>query len=204
MNEILNFRFYTETRPKNTNKKLNKYGVLTISKHTGTYDQDKRITYRMQYNSHPAWVLNNLVTAHYFPVATQNNTLCLYVTSICSTLHLRTTRNVFRYYLSRDGCYHSVTSVCKPVSFKGDWEFLVTVTYVHDIIMTRKWNQTRNPWTSILKIISNLFCVTGEKYVNKCFTASLALSTKYYKDKVPDMRQTGNNTKLENLKSTGD
>jgi hypothetical protein len=53
MNENLNSGFYTETRPKNNNKILNKYGVLTICRYTGIYDQDKGITYKMQYNSHP-------------------------------------------------------------------------------------------------------------------------------------------------------
>jgi hypothetical protein len=40
MNENLNSRFYTETRSKNTNKILNKYGLLTIGRHTRTLHHD--------------------------------------------------------------------------------------------------------------------------------------------------------------------
>jgi len=47
--------------------------------------------------------------------------------------------------------------------------------------------------------------VTGEKYVNASLQAArLALFTIYYKDNVADMRQTKNNTKLENPKTTRD
>jgi hypothetical protein len=44
MNENLNSRFYTETRSKNTNKILNKYGLLTIGRHTRTLHHDNDMT----------------------------------------------------------------------------------------------------------------------------------------------------------------
>jgi len=47
--------------------------------------------------------------------------------------------------------------------------------------------------------------VAREKYVNASLQAArLATFTIYYKDKVADMQQTMNNTKLENPKTTRD